>query len=53
MVVLVKQKTEQVAVIQASLDVATVELTDLQKVAVAEVVAEPVLVAEVATITKG
>jgi hypothetical protein len=33
-VVLVKQKTEQVAVIQASLDVATVELTDLQKVAV-------------------
>jgi hypothetical protein len=33
-VVLVKQKTEQVAVIQASLDMATVELTDLQKVAV-------------------
>jgi hypothetical protein len=49
----VKQKTEQVAVLQASLDMATAELTDLQKVAVAEVVAEPVLVAEVATITKG
>ena len=54
------EKTEQVAVLQASLDVATAELTNLQKVAVVEPVVEPVLVvqdvvqvAKVVTITKG
>ena len=53
-------KTEQVAVLQASLDVATTELVNLQKVVVVEPVVKPVLVvqdvvqvAQVATITKG
>ena len=53
-------KTEQVAVLQASLDVATTELVNLQKVAVVEPVVEPVpvvqdvvQVARATTITKG
>ena len=36
----VKEKTEQVAVLQASLDVATIELVDLQKVVTAPVTEE-------------
>jgi len=56
----VAEKTEQVAVLQASLDAATTELVNLQKVVVVEPVVKPVpviqdvaQVAQVAIVTKG